>query len=147
MNILSEQLANINKQLAATRILSRQPMQLLDERDQVLRELSELVKIKVDEAPNGSVDVSLTNTFSSGVIVSGLESERLFATFNENDVSKVDLQLGQYTSQVETVSSIGGGNLGGLLAFRKTLLEPTLREIDNLAKTFVFEVNDIHQKG
>ena len=41
-------------------------------RDQVLRELSELVKIKVDEAPNGSVDVSLTNTFSSGVIVSGL---------------------------------------------------------------------------
>ena len=47
-------------------------MQLLDERDQVLRELSELVKIKVDEATN-SVDVSLTNTFS-GVIVSGLES-------------------------------------------------------------------------
>ena len=89
-------------------------MQLLDERDQVLRELSELVKVKVDEAPNGSVDVSLTNTFSSGVIVSGLESERLFATFSENDVSKVDLQLGQYTSEVETVSSIGGGNLGGL---------------------------------
>ena len=147
VNILSEQLANINKQLAATRILSRQPMQLLDERDQVLRELSELVKVKVDEAPNGSVDVSLTNTFSSGVIVSGLESERLFATFNENDVSRVDLQLGQYTSQVETVASIGGGNLGGLLAFRKTLLEPTLREIDNLAKIFVFEVNDIHQKG
>ena len=147
VNILSEQLANINKQLAATRILSRQPMQLLDERDQVLRELSELVKVKVDEAPNGSVDVSLTNTFSSGVIVSGLESERLFATFSENDVSKIDLQLGQYTSEVETVSSIGGGNLGGLLAFRKTLLEPTLREIDNLAKTFVFEVNDIHSKG
>ena len=147
VNILSEQLANINKQLAATRILSRQPMQLLDERDQVLRELSELVKVKVDEAPNGSVDVSLTNTFSSGVIVSGLEFERLFVTFSENDVSKVDLQLGQYTSEVETVSSIGGGNLGGLLAFRKTLLEPTLREIDNLAKTFVFEVNDIHKKG
>ena len=34
-----------------------------------------------------------------------------------------------------------------MLAFRKTLLEPTLREIDNLAKTFVFEVNDIHKKG
>ena len=147
VNILSEQLANINKQLAATRILSRQPMQLLDERDQVLRELSELVKVKVDEAPNGSVDVSLTNTFSSGVIVSELDFERLFATFDENDVSKVDLQLGQYTSEVETVSSIGGGNLGGLLTFRKTLLEPTLREIDNLAKTFVFEVNDIHKKG
>ena len=147
VNILSEQLANINKQLATTRILSRQPMQLLDERDQVLRELSELAKIKVDEAPNGSVDVSLTNTFSSGVIVSGLDFERLFATFNENDISKVDLQLGQYTSEVEAVSSIGGGNLGGLLAFRKTLLEPTLREIDNLAKTFVFEVNDIHKKG
>ena len=52
VNILSEQLANINKQLAATNIV-RQPMQLLDERDQVLRELSELVKIKVDEAPMG----------------------------------------------------------------------------------------------
>ena len=147
VNILSEQLANINKQLATTRILSRQPMQLLDERDQVLRELSELVKVKVDEASNGSVDVSLTNTFSSGVIVSELDFERLFATFDENDISKVDLQLGQYTSEVETVSSIGGGNLGGLPTFRKTLLEPTLREIDNLAKTFVFEVNDIHKEG
>ena len=147
VNILSEQLANINKQLAATRILSRQPMQLLDERDQVLRDLSELVKIKVDEAANGSVDVSLNKTFSSGVIVSGLDFERLFATFSENDVSKIDLQLGQYTEDVETVSSIGGGNLGGLLAFRKTLLEPALRQIDDLAKTFVFEVNDIHKKG
>ena len=132
--------------IITTRILSRQ-YELLDERDQVLRELSELVKIKVDEATNGSVDVSLTNTFSSGVIVSGLESERLFATFSDNDVSKVDIQLGQYTSEVEAISSIGGGNLGGLLAFRKTLLEPTLREIDNLAKIFVFEVNDIHKKG
>ncbi|MDA9690093.1 hypothetical protein N9V13_06750, partial [Betaproteobacteria bacterium] len=145
--ILAEQIANINKQLAATKILTRQPMQLLDERDQVLRDLSELVKIKVDEAPNGSIDVSLNSTFSSGVIVSGLEFERLFATFSENDVSKVDLQLGQYTDEVETVSSIGGGNLGGLLAFRKSLLEPTLRELDNLAKTFVFEVNNIHKGG
>ena len=147
VNILSEQLANINKQLAATKILSRQPMQLLDERDRVLRELSELVKIKVDEAPNGSVNVSLNTTFSSGMIVEDLDFERVFATFSENDVSKVDLQLGQYTQNVETVSNIGGGNLGGLLSFRKTLLEPTLREIDNLAKTFVFEVNNIHKEG
>ena len=64
-------------------------MQLLDERDQVLRELSELVKIKVDEAPNGSVNVSLNN-FSSGMIVEDLDFERVFAAFSENDVGKVD---------------------------------------------------------
>ena len=147
INILSEQLANINKQLAATRILTRQPMQLMDERDQVLRELSELVKIKVDEAPNGQVDVTVSPTFSNGVIVEGLESKNIFATFSDSDISKIDLQLGQYTNDVETISNIGGGNLGGLLIFRKNLLEPTLRELDNLAKTFVFEVNAIHQSG
>ena len=69
----------------------------------------------------------------------------VFATFSENDVSKVDLQLGQYTQNVETVSNIGGG-IRGLLSFRKTLLEPTLREIDNLAKTFVFEVTTFIKK-
>ena len=122
-------------------------MQLMDQRDQILRDLAELVKVKVDEATNGSVDVSIGPTFTSGVVVSGLDSERLFATFSETDISKVDLQLGQYTDNVETISSVNGGNLGGLLAFRKTLLEPTLREIDNLAKTFVFEVNKVHQEG
>ena len=74
---MSEQLANINKQLAATKILSRQPMQLMDQRDQILRDLAELVKVKVDEATNGSVDVSIGPTFTSGVVVSGLDSERL----------------------------------------------------------------------
>ncbi len=112
LNVLSEQLAIINKKLAATGLLSRQPMQLLDERDQVLRNLAEIAKINVKEAPNGSVNVSLTSTFSSGVIVDNLEFEKLFATFDSSDISKVDLQIGQYTKNVETVSNIGGGNLG-----------------------------------
>ncbi|OUV02958.1 MAG: flagellar hook-associated protein FlgK [Betaproteobacteria bacterium TMED82] len=147
INVLSEQLATINKKLAATGILSRQPMQLLDERDQLLRELAELAKIKVKEESNGSVNVSLSSTFSSGVIVDELEFERIFATFQESDISKVDLQIGQYTKNVETLSGIGGGNLGGLLSFRKALLEPSFRELDELAKILVAEVNAVHQGG
>ena len=57
--------------------------------------------------------------FSSGVIVSVLSSRDYLRPLDENDVSKVDLQLGQYTSEVETVSSIGGGNLGGLWRLEK----------------------------
>ena len=59
----------------------------------------------------------------------------------------MNLQLGQYKKSVETVSGIGGGSLGGLLSFRKTLLEPSFRELDELAKTLVHEVNQIHNEG
>ena len=147
LNVFSEQLSLVNKELAATKILSRQPLQLLDERDQILREMSEVAKVKVNEYPNGSVDVSLTSNFSSGVIVEGLEFEKLVATFDDSNISKVNLQLGQYKKSVETVSGIGGGSLGGLLSFRKTLLEPSFRELDELAKTLVHEVNQIHNEG
>ncbi|OUW06317.1 MAG: flagellar hook-associated protein FlgK [Betaproteobacteria bacterium TMED156] len=147
LNVFAEQLSLVNNELAASRILTRQPLQLLDERDQILREMSEVAKITVKEAPNGSVDVSLSSNFSGGVIVSGLEFEKLVATFDDSDISKVNLQLGQYKKSVETVSGIGGGSLGGLLSFRKSLLEPTFRELDGLAKTFVSEINQVHNAG
>ena len=147
LNVLAEQLTLVNKQLAATKILARQPLQLLDERDQILREMAEIAKIKVNESPNGSIDVSLGSNFAGGVIVSDLEYDKLVATFDEADISKVDLQLGQYEKTVEVVSGIGGGSLGGLLSFRKTLLEPTFRSLDELAKTLVHEVNELHKKG
>ena len=147
LNVYAEQLTLVNKQLAATKILTRQPLQLLDERDLILRNMAEVAKIKVNESPNGSVDVSLGANFAGGVIVSGLDFDKLVATFDEANIGKVDLQLGQYQKTVETVSGIGGGSLGGMLSFRKTLLEPTFRELDDLAKTLVNEVNELHKKG
>lgn len=147
LNVFAEQLTLVNRQLAATKILTRQPLQLLDERDQILRNMAEVAKIKVKEAPNGSVGVSLGSNFAGGVMVSGLEFDKLVATFDDSNIAKIDLQLGQYKKTVETVSGIGGGSLGGLLSFRKTLLEPTFRELDELAKTLVHEVNEVHKKG
>ena len=58
LNALSEQLLKVNKQLNRKSKVIEQPPGMLDERDTILRKMSELVKLGVTELPNGQVQVN-----------------------------------------------------------------------------------------
>ena len=147
INTLSGQLATINKQLAREVRADAQPAELLDQRDRLLTDLSKLVKINVTTALNGSVNISIGNTASAGVIVNGQKSVQLGAKFDETDLSKVTITADPYGKTPETIAGVGNGELGGLMTFREQVLQPTVTQLDFLAQTVVDEINAVHRNG
>ena len=147
LNQLSDQLHVVNQQLRKSRYLDRQPPALLDQRDQILRDMSKLARLQVKEAVNGEVTVSVGSTITRGVIVGPEGSRKVTAEFSETSVGKVDLMVGRYSSSAEPVPGLSGGEVAGLFNFRSQLLDPVYEELDNLAKTLVGEVNQISREG
>ena len=146
VNTIAEQLSLVNKQLGRTPMVENQPADLLDERDRLLREMSEKVRIKTQFANNGEVKVSLTDNFEQGVIVERDQSQKLGLDVGGD--GRVTMVLNPNSPQKrETLGSLSGGELGGLLAFREQVLKPMQENLNLLAKTFMDEVNSIHRDG
>ena len=146
INTLTTQIALVNKQLGREISIERQSPELLDQRDLLLTKLSKLVKLNVTTATNGSVNISLTNNAQNGVVVDGQKSYELEAKFDEQDLGRVAMVLDPYGKK-EAIPGIGNGQLGGLLTFREQMLQPTMAQLDHLAKTVVDQVNTIHANG
>ena len=147
LNSLSEQLTLVNTQLGKTKLLNRQPPALMDQRDEILRQMASLAKINVTEMQNGQVKVAIGASSTRGEIVSLTDFRPLTAVFNSSSVGKVDLVIDAGSPQAENVIGFSGGSLAGLMGFRSQLLEPSFGELDNLAKTLLSSVNAIHSEG
>ncbi|MEY2777211.1 MAG: Flagellar hook-associated protein 1 [Pseudomonadota bacterium] len=147
LNTLAEQLALVNGQLGKVKILDRQPPALLDQRDQLLREMSELAKLNVTEATNGVVTVSIGASSTRGQIVVASEARPLSVDFDASDVGRVSLALNRGSPRAESIVGFSGGSISGLMGFRSDLLQPSYAELDQLAVTLASEVNAIHREG
>jgi flagellar hook-associated protein 1 FlgK len=128
-------IAEMNKQISAygSGINTPVPMDLLDKRDEALRQLSELVEISTLDAQNGEKLVFL-NTGQSVVLEHGKFS--LMSAVGNPDPQRKTLQLQlDYNSNIigEVESQTLGGKIGGLLEFRAQLLEPTQNKLGQLA--------------
>jgi flagellar hook-associated protein FlgK len=147
VNTLAAQLGKVNLELSRNRSLDRQPATLLDERDNLLRQLSERLDIAVTESANGEVTVSVGGAGSSGALVSGQVVKPLEATFDPQSPERLSLLLDPFGREPVSIAGVSGGAFGGLTGFRSMVLEPALSNLDLLAKTFMKEVNNIHTTG
>lgn len=147
INTLAGQLAAVNKQLSRKPTADRQPPDLLDQRDLLLTRLSALAKVSVTTAANGSVQVGLGNQQGTGIIVDGEKAVPLQVRFDERDLSKVSIIADPYGKQPREITGLSSGEVGGLLAFREQVLQPSSDALDSLATSFAKEVNAIHGNG
>ena len=145
LNSLSEKLAFVNKELNKKLSLSSQPPMMLDQRDQLLREMSAVTKIHVTEAVSGQVTVRLASSAGSVIADAKLHYD-LGASFDDNDPGRVDLIVEPYGDS-RVASAVSNGELGGLMNFRTQTLAPAMDSFDFLAKTLVAEINQIHSAG
>ena len=147
VNTISSQLAAVNGQLAKVGLASKQPSELLDQRDRLLRQLSELVGIRTSFAVSGAVNVALGATSDKDLIVSGVNAVRVDYTSNVAAPERIGLMLDPYGPKPALLSSVTSGKLAGLLTFRDQVLESTRGAVNFIAKTFVDEVNRQHRSG
>lgn len=146
MNTITSALAQVNAQLSKQKSLSSQPADLLDQRDTLLKNLSDFAHVNTKFTDNGTVTVSLGPSFVRDVVVEGSKSLNIGSNFNSAAPEKVSLVTDPY-GKSEPLTSISSGKLAGLLSFREQVLGSSRAALDTLAKSFVNEVNKIQNAG
>lgn len=144
INSLGDELADVNATLIRTAHTNADQNDLLDRRDQLLRDLSGLVDVKTIEDSTGSVNVLIG---SGQTLVVGSENFGLVAVGNKFDASRPDvgIRTGNFTTNV--TNEMSGGKLGGLLQSRTEMLDHTRNSLGRLASTISQTINEQHHLG
>jgi flagellar hook-associated protein 1 FlgK len=146
LNTLAKQLAAVNQSLYKNGEVSKQPNALLDQRDDLLQQMSELTQITVTEKQSGVVDVYLGFQSPDTGMVVGETSKLLSAKRLDSDQERVGFVLDAYGSP-KAISSITSGSLAGIQDFRNNALQQARGELDALALGFMNAVNAVQQSG
>ena len=148
VNLLTQQISNINGKILASGIEAGGSNALLDQRDLLLDQLSEVTQITVSYGGKGQAEVRLGNTGSGPVIVSsndnpskGTSGTTVIDIVNQG--SRLQPVVG--SSQTAT-NQIQGGIIAGMVeAF--AISDDTLQEIDALATLVSERFNEVNQSG
>ena len=150
INSYVERVSDLNQQIIIAKAGSGQPPNdLLDQRDQLMSELSQLAGVKVIEQ-DGSFNLTIGN---GQVLLGGGTVFPLKAVPSANDPSRMAVA---YTAPSGTGAgtlielhddSLAGGSLGGLLQYRTEALDSIQNELGRLATGLALSVNAAHKKG
>ncbi|MEE9243808.1 MAG: flagellar hook-associated protein FlgK [Mycobacterium sp.] len=137
---LAERIAQLNTDIVAAESSGAPANPLRDQRDAVVRELSEIVEVSVRVHPDGSFNVYVGNeNIVQGGVSRGLTRvSRLDGDFRRDGVAFADTN-----AQV----ALRGGRLEGLIKARDEDAFGRITDIDRLAAAIIFEVNKIHADG
>ena len=108
--------------------------------------MAQITRISVREQSNGAVTVGIGTSSSTALVVDGLKSVALGVNFIAGTPNRSELQL-NLDEDPENLSGLIGGELGGVLAFRDQMLAPAMAKLDDIASTFMSEINAAHAKG
>lgn len=121
------------------------PNDLMDQRDLLLSKLSEQVKTTVVKQSNGNYDIFVGNGMP---LVVGDDTYSLYARASYTDPNRLEIAYGDPASpKIIDSSTLSGGSLGGLLAFRNETLDTVQNQIGQLAITMATQFNEMQQNG
>jgi len=145
-NTLLKSIAELNLAISESPGLAqgREPNELLDKRDEKLRELSELVNISVVQAEGSQVNVSLRN---GQALVVGDKAAQLGTRDNAEDPTTLEFTLTTGGRTVNVDSQVNGGKLGGLRRFESEALQPAFAELGRVAIALSETLNYQHEIG
>lgn len=143
VNRLSAQLADLNQKIVSSETGTQNANDFRDQRDLVLKELSELIDLNAFKDASGSVSVLIAG---GRPLVSGTASWQLSTELNASGLQDV-VWLDDDGNSVNVNNDISGGKLKGWIETRDVLIPGFLNRLDALAQTLVTEVNNLHQTG
>jgi flagellar hook-associated protein 1 len=139
VNTLAQGIANINLQIQRTG--GNPSNDLLDQRDELVRQLSTHVGVNVIPQDGNMVNVTTGN---GQPLVLGTSAQQLKTVANAYDPSRHDVATSDGTV---ITSQISGGALGGILDFRKNMLDPARNALGRTAVALADAVNAQHRAG
>ena len=140
INNLASSIYSINKEISnmAGAGEGTPPNDLLDQRDQLLQQLSEYVDVGVSTRDRNGIDLTLGN----GLALVTLAGPVLLNTeVNSADPGKLAFSMQTRNGSRAISDPPGGGILGGLLEFSQQTLDPVRQEVGRLAAVLAANTN------
>lgn len=146
VNDLARSIASLNDKIVEARGLAggKPPNDLLDKRDLLVDQLSELVNVKTNEQENGALNVFIGNGQS---LVLANTYNTLATQPTGFDSSAVDIVFQQKSGNVVVTQFMTGGEIGGALRFRNEVLDPSINTLGQLAVAVSLSINQQHKNG
>ena len=138
-----ELLGSVQREILGNTSPKSTPNNLLDQRDAHLKTLSEFADISVDYLKNHSVKVTLGTTGQGQTLIGGLAHNKLKLQ-NVDGVPKIYIDSG--ANSASTIIQIQSGEIAGFMAADIALTEAK-KSLDDLTKSLVAEVNEVHRFG
>jgi flagellar hook-associated protein 1 FlgK len=146
VNTLATQIAQVNGQIALAQGNGQPPNDLLDKRDQLVRDLNQYVQTTSVKADDGSIGIYIGGSQS---LVLGSDASTLSLTkndFGDPQQSKVQINRNGINISMDE-NSLGGGEISGLLRFQNTDLVEGRNLLGRLTTAVTTSLNDQHKLG
>ncbi len=146
INSLAGNIAQLNAQLAgsANAPMTQQPNSLLDNRQNLIQQLSKLVSVSV--VPDGT---GVDNIFigSGQALVVGSKATALVTQPAAGNSSQTDIAVNGNTGPQIITSSVNGGDVGGLLNYQHNVLGTVANTLGQMAMVFANSMNQQNKLG
>jgi flagellar hook-associated protein 1 FlgK len=146
INSIAQELAGLNESISSSpgRVNGILPNDLLDRRDQLIKDLSKFVSVQTIEQDNGAVNVFIGN---GQALVSGFNSNTLNVKANEYDTSQLEVGYTVGNTVTNISNMINGGRLGALLDIRQNVIDPIQNSLGRMAVSLTDTYNTQHHLG
>ncbi len=146
VNSLAARIATANDEISRATGTGQSPNDLLDHRDQLIRQLNKYIQTTSIAAPDGTVGIFLASSHPLvlGTLVSpvSLQSD----AFTDPAKSKLTITRSGASTQMEE-ATLGGGEIAGLLRFQNSDLVDADNLLGRMALAIGTKVNEQHSLG
>jgi flagellar hook-associated protein 1 FlgK len=137
VNKLASTVAAYNKKISEVSSSGGTPNELLDQRNETLRQLNELVGTQVTET-DGRLDIYLG---SGQPLVVGDTVNKLRVASDPADPTRSSIIMDRNGSSIDITNVMSGGEMGGLLRYRNDVLTPAVNGLGRIAMVVADQVN------
>jgi flagellar hook-associated protein 1 FlgK len=145
VNTLAKKVADINTQITAALASGHEPNDLLDQRDSLVRDISDYMQVTTITADDGSMSLFIGG---GQKLVLGSDATQLSAVPDIFDVSKVHVGLTDASGgHAFPDDMMGGGSIAGLLRFQRDDLVDARNLLGQMAAALAGRVNSQQAMG
>ena len=141
----AEGIARLNEQIVSqSSVAGAASGDLLDARDRLVTELATHLNVSVTPQDDGAWNVFVGNGQS---LVVGTRAARLTTQQDAFDPERLVIAYSNGGSAVDLSAALSGGSLGGLMDFRRELLDTARNELGRIATGLASAANSQHRAG
>ncbi|MEO7207370.1 MAG: flagellar hook-associated protein FlgK [Steroidobacteraceae bacterium] len=144
INSIAKAISTLNNQIVTGTAQDggQPPNELLDQRDQLISNLSQLVGFSTTTDPSGAVNVFVGN--GQPLVLQGQVTA---LTTVANPFNATQLEISTSVTSAVISSNITSGDLGGLLSARTQIINPALNQLGQVATALSQTVNSQQAQG
>jgi flagellar hook-associated protein 1 FlgK len=145
INSITSGIATLNQSIATATAAGTgaPPNDLLDQRDQLLNQLSELVSVDTTVESNGSINVFVGN--GQALVVGFSQVDLTEIADNSTNPPRVSIAYG--TTGNDISAQLTGGEIGGAFQVRSQIIDKAIADLDTLASGIVTAFNTVQTAG